>query len=316
MKRVHVAAAVIRRKDGCILIAKRPDHSHQGGLWEFPGGKVEDGESLRSALERELHEELGIHVLQARPLLKVSHDYPDKQVLLDVWDVSAFSGEAHGVEGQQLAWVSSRQLPGYDFPAANQPIIAAARLPDRYLITPDGLNHDQLLAGLRQALAQGIGLVQLRAPNMYSPEYRDLALDAQGLCTGKAQLMLKGPLEWLGDFPAAGWHLTAAQLRKYAAAGRPFPRERWLAASCHGAEELQLAQQMGVDFVTLSPLQPTRSHPEAVPLGWSKAGELLGNFTQPAYLLGGVGPEHLQQAWQTGAQGVAGISAFWPCVQA
>lgn len=312
MKRVHVAAAVIRREDGCILIARRPDHLHQGGLWEFPGGKVEAGESVHVALERELLEELGIRVSRARPLLKVSHDYTDKQVLLDVWEVSAFSGEPHGAEGQPLAWVSPRQLPEYDFPAANQPIIAAARLPHSYLITPDGLSQDQLLVGLRQALAEGARLVQLRAPNMYSPEYRDLALDVQGLCAGKAQLMLKGPLEWLGDFPAAGWHLTAEQLRKYASAGRPFPRERWLAASCHGAEELQLAQQMGVDFVTLSPLQPTRSHPEATPLGWPRAAELIADFNQPVYLLGGVGPDQLQQAWQAGAQGVAGIRAFWP----
>ena len=312
MKRVHVAAAVIRRQDGCILIAKRPAHLHQGGLWEFPGGKVEDGESVRAALQRELHEELGISVGQARPLLKVSHDYPDKQVLLDVWQVDAFGGEPHGAEGQPLAWVASRQLADYAFPAANQAIVAAARLPERYLITPDGLSHEETLLGLRQALTEGIRLVQLRAPNMYSPEYRNLALDAQGLCAGKAQLMLKGPLEWLGDFPAAGWHLTAEQLRNYAPAGRPFPRERWLAASCHGAEELQLAEQMGVDFVTLSPLQATRTHPDAVALGWDKATELLGSFNRPAYLLGGVGPDALQPAWQAGAQGVAGIRAFWP----
>ena len=215
-------------------------------------------------------------------------------------------------EGQPLAWVSSRQLADYAFPAANQPIVAAARLPEHYLITPEGLSHDELLTGLRQALAQGIRLVQLRAPNLFSPEYRDLALDAQGLCAGKAQLMLKGPLEWLGDFPAAGWHLTAEQLHRYAPSGRPFPRERWLAASCHSAAELALAGQMGVDFVTLSPLQATRSHPQAVPLGWTAAAELLARFNQPAYLLGGIGPQDLERARQAGAQGVAGIRAFWP----
>ena len=106
MKRVHVAAAVIRGTDGSILIARRADTQHQGGLWEFPGGKVEAGESVEAALARELKEELGITVEVARPLIKVQHDYPDKQVLLDVWEVSAFSGEPHGVEGQPLAWLS------------------------------------------------------------------------------------------------------------------------------------------------------------------------------------------------------------------
>lgn len=312
MKRVHVAAAVIRGDDDRVLIAKRAASQHQGGLWEFPGGKVEAGEQVRDALTRELHEELGIRVEAARPLIQVHHDYPDKQVLLDVWEVSAFSGEPHGAEGQPLAWASERELLDYEFPAANQPIVAAARLPDSYLITPDGLEPAELLRGVRAALAAGAKLIQLRAPNMFDPQYRDLAVDVQGLCAGKAQLMLKGPLEWLGDFPAAGWHLTAEQLRKYAPHGRPFPGQRWLAASCHSAEELALAARMGVDFVTLSPLQATQTHPEAVPLGWDKAAELLRQCNIPAYLLGGVGPQDRERARQTGAQGVAGIRALWP----
>ncbi len=312
MKRIHVAAAVIRRQDGRILIAKRGNDQHQGGLWEFPGGKVEAGEGVRAALDRELQEELGMRPTAARPLIQVRHDYPDKQVLLDVWEVSAFAGEPHGAEGQPLAWVEPRQLADYEFPAANRPIVAAARLPERYLITPEGLQPQALLHGVRAALAAGIKLIQLRAPGMFDAQYRDLAVDIQGLCAGRAQLMLKGPLEWLGDFPAAGWHLTSEQLRRYAASGRPFPAARWLAASCHGAEELALAEQMAVDFITLSPLQATRTHPQAQPLGWEKASELLQGCTRPAYLLGGVGPADLEQAWSVGAQGVAGIRAFWP----
>lgn len=312
MKRIHVAAAVIRGKDGQILIAKRCDDKHQGGLWEFPGGKVEAGETAQAALARELEEELGILVTTARPLIQVRHDYPDKHVLLDVWDVSAFTGEPHGAEGQPLAWVSARQLSEYEFPAANRPIVAAARLPEHYLITPEGLSGPQLLRGIQAALKSGIRLLQLRAPAMFDAQYRDIAVDALGLCAGKAQLMLKGPLEWLGDFPAAGWHLTAQQLRELSAGGRPFPSERWLAASCHSADELALAAQMGVDFITLSPVQATQTHPEAQPLGWAQVAELLQGFNQPAYLLGGVTPANVEQAWQVGAQGVAGIRAFWP----
>ncbi|HDS1735678.1 Nudix family hydrolase [Pseudomonas sp. BP8] len=312
MKRIHVVAAVIRGVDGRILIARRADTQHQGGLWEFPGGKLEEGESVEAALARELREELGIEVTQSRPLIKISHDYPDKQVLLDVREVDAFSGEPHGAEGQPLAWVAPRDLDQYDFPQANKPIVAAARLPDQYLITPEGLEVPQMLRGIQKAVANGIRLIQLRAPDMYDPKYRDVAVDAAGLCAGKAQLMLKGPLEWLGDFPSAGWHLTAAQLRKYAANGRPFPAHRWLAASCHNAEELALAEQMGVDFVTLSPVQATQTHPEALPLGWDEAERLIASAGRPVFLLGGVAADHRERAWQVGAQGVAGIRAFWP----
>ena len=183
---------------------------------------------------------------------------------------------------------------------------------DRYLITPEGLETPALLRGIQKAIAGGIKLIQLRAPNGYDPQYRDLAVDAAGLCAGKAQLMLKGPFEWLGDFPSAGWHVTAAQLRKYASAGRPLPASRWLAASCHNAEELALAEQMGVDFVTLSPVQPTLTHPDGQPLGWDLAAQLIRGFNRPVFLLGGVGPAERQRAWENGAQGVAGIRAFWP----
>jgi 8-oxo-dGTP diphosphatase len=316
MTRVHVAAAVIRDGNGKILITQRAEAAHQGGLWEFPGGKVDAGETVQAALRRELQEELGIEVSAARPLIQIEHDYPDKQVLLDVWDVSAFSGQAHGREGQPLAWVSPRHLADYEFPAANRPIVAAARLPDSYLITPEGLTTGELLNGLHRAVLAGTQLIQLRAPGMFDPAYRDIALDAIGICAGKAQLMLKGPLEWLGDFPSAGWHLTAEQLRKYAAKGRPFPQDRWLAASCHNAEELALAQQMGVDFVTLSPVQPTASHPEASPLGWELSAQLIRPFPHPVFVLGGLEPEQRQQAWQAGAQGVAGIRGFWPADRA
>jgi 8-oxo-dGTP diphosphatase len=312
VNRIHVAAAVIRGDDGKILITRRAATQHQGGLWEFPGGKVESGETPQAALARELFEELGIQVSACRPLIKVNHDYNDKQVLLDVWEVSSFSGEPHGAEGQPLAWVTARELGQYDFPAANRAIVAAASLPSQYLITPGELETPVLLRGMQKAIAGGIKLLQLRAPNGYDPQYRDLAVDAAGLCAGKAQLMLKGPLEWLGDFPSAGWHLTSAQLRKYAAKGRPFPKERWLAASCHDAEEIELAKQIDADFITLSPLQPTQTHPHAQPLGWARAGELIEGFDRPVYVLGGVAPQDQQRAHELGAQGVAGIRAFWP----
>lgn len=126
--RVHVAVAVIIGKDGRILIAKRPDDVHQGGLWEFPGGKVEQGENLEVALKRELVEELGIELQACEPLLEIHHDYPDKSVLLDVWRVTAFSGQAYGREQQPIRWVAPKFLTDYDFPEANQPILKAISL--------------------------------------------------------------------------------------------------------------------------------------------------------------------------------------------
>jgi 8-oxo-dGTP diphosphatase len=125
MKPVHVAVGVIVDAAGNILITRRAPDSHQGGLWEFPGGKVEEGESLQAALSRELREELGIEIGPGSPLLEVQHDYGDKAVLLDVHVIRAFSGEAIGLEGQPLAWVPANELAHYTFPAANVPIVEA-----------------------------------------------------------------------------------------------------------------------------------------------------------------------------------------------
>lgn len=125
---VHVAVGVIfNSKQDQILIAKRPKHLHQGGLWEFPGGKVSSGEAVEHALARELFEELGISDIQAEPLMDILYDYTDKKVYLDIWIIHQFSGQAQGKEGQQCKWVNLQDLLSsqsqYQFPAANQPIL-------------------------------------------------------------------------------------------------------------------------------------------------------------------------------------------------
>jgi 8-oxo-dGTP diphosphatase len=127
MATVHVAVGVILDPARNVLITRRANDSHQGGLWEFPGGKVEAGESLQAALARELREELGIEIGPARPLLEVRHDYGDRQVLLDVHLIREFAGTARGLEGQPLRWVSPGELADYAFPAANVPIVTAVR---------------------------------------------------------------------------------------------------------------------------------------------------------------------------------------------
>ncbi len=120
---LHVAVGIIRNDQGEVLIALRDKKQHQGGLWEFPGGKVEAGESLDTALRRELQEELDLEVLSSSPLLKIEHDYGDKQVLLDVCLVESFQGKVKGKEGQAICWVSLKELVNYQFPRANQEII-------------------------------------------------------------------------------------------------------------------------------------------------------------------------------------------------
>ena len=116
-----VAAAIVR--GGRVLIAQRPDHLHQGGKWEFPGGKIEPQELPEEALSRELNEELGVTITSYHPLLSLHHDYADKSIALDVWLVSDFRGIPRGNEGQVIRWIDISELTDYDFPDANQAII-------------------------------------------------------------------------------------------------------------------------------------------------------------------------------------------------
>ena len=126
MKRVDVAVgAIVDRSSRSVLLAQRAAGAHQGGLWEFPGGKVEPGETVAAALARELMEELAITITESEPLLKVCHDYTDKRVLLDVWLVTAFVGKPLARQSQPLQWVAIEELQQWAFPAANGAIVNA-----------------------------------------------------------------------------------------------------------------------------------------------------------------------------------------------
>ena len=311
---IHVAAAVIRRNDGAILIARRPEHLHQGGLWEFPGGKVEAGETLPQALARELQEELGIqidlHSPENEPLIQVLHDYGDKRVFLDVWLVTAFSGEAHGREGQPVRWVMPDQLSSFAFPAANTPIVQAARLPDRYLITGDYASIEDFQRRVETALAQGIRLIQLRAPQANEADLSSLAAVLRPLCRQwQASWLLNGKPELALRLEANGVHLNGQRLR--ALQKRPLGHDFWVAASCHNADELALAQQLELDFAVLSPVLPTQSHPGQATLGWAGFAELVQPAKLPVYALGGLEGDQVKLARSKGAQGVAAIRTWW-----
>lgn len=123
MSRVHVMVGLVFDAAGRVLVARRPDHVHQGGRWEFPGGKLEPGEAPLDGLRRELREELALEVLDAASWQRITHDYPDRQVLLDVWRVTLWRGEVRGLQQQPLRWLAPADLVAGDFPAANVAIV-------------------------------------------------------------------------------------------------------------------------------------------------------------------------------------------------
>lgn len=309
---IHVIAAVITDVRGRILLARRTDGRDLAGLWEFPGGKREPGESPEQALIRELQEELGITVQVGAPLINVPQEYPDKRLHLDVRHVSAWTGVPRGIEGQALAWITADKLPSYNMPPADRPVVAALRQPDRYLVTPEPGEDDSVwLATLEAALQAGIQRVQLRAPNLQAqPRWRALAASAADLCRKHhADVLVNGDLELAREL-GTGLHLRASQLHDFST--RPLDSGMCLAASCHDRHDLLRAQELGCDFAVLGSVQPTASHPQGPTLGWEAFATLRESVSLPIYAIGGLSPDDLPQARQHGAQGIAAIRALWP----
>jgi 8-oxo-dGTP diphosphatase len=315
---VHVAVGVIVR-EGRVLIARRPDHVHQGGLLEFPGGKVESGESVQAALVREIAEETGLEIPREalRPLIGIRHDYGDKRVFLDVWRTERAQGEALGREGQSIDWVSPESLRDNDFPAANRPIIRALKLPSLLAIMGDSCSGDEGAQHFQRALS-GLPkqdpsvLVVLRAPNMTMHNYECLAEKAMELCDAAGVgLVLHGSAEVFDGNPdAVGLHMPWREAEKLKA--RPVPDGVWLGVSCHDADEIEHAVAIGADYVTLGPVKPTATHPGTPSLGWAKFHDLVARSTIPVFGLGGLDVADLDAVWQAGGQGVAGIRYWWP----
>lgn len=306
-KPLHVAVGVIKNAEGEVLISLRHNNVHQGGLWEFPGGKIEAGESVEQALARELKEELDILIQTLEPLIKINHQYTDLNVLLDVWVVTGFSGQPKGCEGQAIKWVNPEQLSEFDFPEANLPIIRAVKLPSDYAIL-NGAEESVLLENLNTMLNNDIKLIQARTKSMSSASIEHFFKKAIPLCKAKgARLLVNSAVKNSAKVDADGIHLTSKDLLMLKQRPEGYT---WVAASCHNQNQLQQAEKIGVDFVVLAPVLTTQTHPGTKPMGWDSFKALTAAVNLPVYALGGMSRTEKPMAKVLGAQGIAGISAF------
>jgi 8-oxo-dGTP diphosphatase len=305
---ITVVAAIIRGNDGRICLSRRPDHKHQGGRWEFPGGKVEPGETLSTALARELEEELGMQAALSSPFMTIAHQYEDLHVTLHFRDVTDWQGEPSGREGQQVGWFEIPDLPALEFPAANRPVVTAITLPVHLAIAPDNQDLDALKVGINCLDAASTGLY-LRQWSEHAALPEILALCRE---KGVKVWLRASSAMWAEQVPLQGvfgLHLPGSVLMD--CQGRPdFPGV--VSAACHSREALEKAIDLELDMALVSPVETTTSHPDRAPLGWQQAGEWITGLPLACYGLGGVSPSDLGTARQHGAIGVAGIRAFWP----
>ncbi len=313
MKITEVAAAVIERPTGDgateFLLGQRAPGSIYAGYWEFPGGKLEPGETPHAALVRELREELGIRVERADPWLRREHVYQHAHVRLNFFRVRRWNGELQDRVHAALAWQRVDASTVAPMLPANAPVLVALALPDFYAITHAGdIGADAQLLALANALEHGLKLVQLREPKLAEAPRRSFVHAAVELCHRfGARALVNGDAALARSAGADGLHLTARQL----AAQTMRPESPLVAASCHSAAELESAGRLGCDFAVFGPVSASASHPGVPGIGWDSFATLVGVPPVPTFALGGLTPGDLDVAQRAGAHGVAAIRAAW-----
>lgn len=317
-KRIEVAVGVLSRQSDQangvqqreVLVAQRLVKDRYFEKWEFPGGKIEQGESPLTALSRELNEELEIQVLATSPLIQLDHNYPDRHVRLHVFEVNKFSGEPHGKEGQAIQWVKPQYCAELDFLQANEPIVNAVLLPKLMLIT------DIAKYGIERTLSR-ISSLQRKYGELIV-QLRENTADVSLLVSYKTQiapLLKQGSLLLLNGSPRVAEELNFDGVQLGAQrAGDVFNRDDiklpWVGASCHDKDELQHAEKIA-DFALLSPIQATKSHPNLKPKEWGFFQQLAEQAVLPIYALGGLAPQDYEKARLQQGQGVAILSKAW-----
>ena len=306
---VEVAVAVLIRMDGRVLLARRPAGKAYAGYWEFPGGKVEPGESARDALERELSEELAVEVARAHPWITHVFTYPHATVRLHFYRVLAWRGEPHAAEHDELSWERPDSVGVAPLLPANGPVLKALLLPPEYAITQAAeIGVELFLGKLRRRLEEGLRLVQVREPGFSKSELASLASRVVRLARpAGARVLVNRDAVLARDVGADGVHLSALQV----AAASERPQLPLVGASAHSAGELRAAERIGADFAVLGPVRRTPSHSDRPPLGWDGWRDAARGSAIPVLALGGVDRSDMDAAWACGAHGVAMMRAAW-----
>jgi len=313
---VDVAVGVVLRDDATVLVGQRVTGKPYAGWWEFPGGKIEAGESVAEALARELHEELGLEDVESEPWVVRRHVYPHATVRLFFRRVRRWHGEPQSREGQALAWCRTDAIDVAPLLPASLAPIAWLRLPSILAISCAAqMGVEAFERALRRRLDEhaaapgGSGmLLQLREPDLPAREFERLFASVRAL-RDRHRLQVLVSSRHPVSFAAAvdGVHLTGRDLAQ-ATSRPPFPL---IGASCHAATDLARVDALGGDFAVLGPVQPTESHPGMPGLGWPAIEAMLREAPVPVYALGGLVAADLDRARRAGAQGVAMMRGAW-----
>ncbi len=308
MKKILVSVGILQN-DAQYLIALRQDGKELSGYWEFPGGKQEAGESPLDALTRELKEEINIIVEHATLFKEFSWVYNDKEIHLTFFHVHSYKGQPHANESQKIKWVYPEELRTYKFPEANRYAINLLTLPNSIVITPDCNEMNTWMQRVKMHLANQNTILRLRFSNRLAPTSQQLSEIVELSAQSKSYVMFDpNDFEYIIPTPYTGIHLNRHQTMRFM---RSDNHELILGASVHNEDELEKALRLGVDYVMISPVLPTQTHPDAEGIGWQRFSNIIGNTKILCYALGGMTPSMMEIAQDNNAHGIAGLRGFW-----
>lgn len=295
-------------ENGYVLLTKREKNTHLAGYWEFPGGKLNDGESFKQALRRELAEEIGFTLHDCHTLINFKYVYSDRQLHFQVFKLAVQRHTIVNNEGQNIQWLQKTQLHTVKLPAANKIILNALLMPNLYAIADANVFADDLLLQVERQLKAGAGMIQYRTQDQASDAIMENGLAIKELCDEyNALMVLNSEWHYWDKIQPHGVHVKSADLARLKQLATSRLNYRVISASCHTSEQARMINSMEIDSALVGSVNTTMTHPQQKPLGWTGFSKLCAHIDRPVYAIGGCRVSDIITSQVYGGHGIAAI---------
>jgi len=306
---VNVSVAVLINANHQVLLGQRPPPKSWEGWWEFPGGKIEKGETSVDALYREIYEEIGVKISQFKKWVTRKYSYGGNDITLHFFKVQKWEGEVTSKENQKLVWTYLKNPNVFPILPANLFVQKAFDLPKYYAITNLSETSKKVFFNqLQNKITNGLKMIQVREKNISFNEFKIFSKEVIKICKPKnVKVIINSDVNLAYEIKSDGVHLTSKDLISI----KTKPKNLIVSASCHTQEEINIAEKLNIHFVVLSAVNKTKSHPNTKPIGWNKFQTIANKTNIPIYALGGLSTEDYEVALENGAVGIASQRSIW-----
>jgi len=306
---VKVSVAILINDNHQVLLGQRPPQKSWEGWWEFPGGKIEKGETSSDALYREVYEEIGVKITQFKKWVTRKYSYDGNDITLHFFKVQKWEGEVTSKENQKLVWAYLKNPNVSPILPANLFVQKAFDLPKYYAITNLSETSKKVFFNqLQNKISNGLKMIQVREKNISFDKFKIFSNEVIKICKPKGvKVIINSDVNLAYEINADGVHLTSKDLISI----KKIPKNLIVSASCHTQEEIDIAEKLNINFLVLSAIKKTLSHPDIKPIGWDEFENIANRVNTPIYALGGLGVNDYSIALENGAIGIASQRSIW-----